>query len=87
MEEDNIYNGYMTDNYYWGITTTTTTNRITNIDWTGTNSEYPKIIEYIDIFYQFMEIDMDYERFSKMSKDEKKVFIRELKLKKLIDMS
>jgi hypothetical protein len=43
------------------------------------------IIDYIDIFYQFMGIDMDYKRFSDMSKDEKKGFIRDLKLKKLIE--
>jgi len=43
------------------------------------------IVEYIDIFYQFMGIDMDYERFSKMTKEEKKGFIRDLKLQKLID--
>ena len=43
------------------------------------------IIEYIDIFYQLMGIDMDYKRFSIMTKDEKKAFIRDIKLKKLID--
>lgn len=43
------------------------------------------IIEYIDIFYQFMGIDMDYKRFSEMTKEEKKGFIRDLKLQKLID--
>ena len=43
------------------------------------------IIEYIDIFYQLMGIDMDYERFSKMTKEEKISFIRDLKLQKLID--
>ncbi len=43
------------------------------------------IVEYIDIFYQFMGIDMDYERFSKMTKEEKKGFIRDLKLQKIID--
>lgn len=43
------------------------------------------IIEYIDIFYQFIGIDMDYKRFSIMTKEEKKSFMRDLKLKKLID--
>jgi len=51
-------------------------------DGTFMNSD---IIEYIDIFYKFMGIDMDYERFSKMTKEEKKGFIRDLKLQKLID--
>ena len=43
------------------------------------------IIEYIDIFYQLMGIDMDYNRFSIMSKEEKRSFIRDIKLQKLID--
>ena len=43
------------------------------------------IIEYIDIFYQLMGIDMDYKRFSIMTKDEKIAFIRDIKLQKLID--
>ncbi len=85
--------------YYWGTTTTGTSTGISNLtitpstlasnsnsirwgDGTFMNSD---IIEYIDIFYQFMGIDMDYERFSKMTKDEKKSFIRDLKLQKLID--
>ena len=43
------------------------------------------IIEYIDIFYQLMGIDMDYKRFSIMTKEEKIGFIRDIKLQKLID--
>jgi hypothetical protein len=43
------------------------------------------IIQYIDIFYQLMGIDMDYKRFSIMSKEEKTSFIRDIKLQKLID--
>ena len=57
-------------------------NTLTWGDGTSMNSD---LIEYIDIFYQFMGIDMDYERFSKMTKEEKKGFIRDLKLQKLID--
>ena len=77
--------------YYWGTTTTGTStgnstitpnNTISWSDGTFMNSD---IVEYIDIFYQFMGIDMDYERFSKMTKEEKKGFIRDLKLQKLID--
>ena len=43
------------------------------------------IIEYIDIFYQLMGIDMDYKRFSIMTREEKIGFIRDIKLQKLID--
>jgi hypothetical protein len=64
--------------------TTLTTNN-TTINWGNGISMNSDIIEYIDIFYQFMGIDMDYKRFSEMTKEEKKGFIRDLKLKKLID--
>lgn len=68
--------------YYPNNTNTTTTNTLSWGDGVYMNSD---IIEYIDIFYQFMGIDMNYKRFSEMSKSEKKGFIRDLKLKKLID--
>jgi len=64
------------------ITAGGTNNTISWSDGSFMNSD---IVEYIDIFYQLMGIDMDYERFSKMTKDEKKSFIRDLKLQKLID--
>jgi len=57
----------------------------TTLNWTDGTFMNSDIVEYIDIFYQFMGIDMDYERFSKMTKEEKKGFIRHLKLQKLID--
>jgi hypothetical protein len=57
-------------------------NTLTWGDGTSMNSD---IVEYIDIFYQFMGIDMDYKRFSIMTKEEKISFIRDIKLKKLID--
>jgi len=55
------------------------------ISWGDGISMNSDIIEYIDIFYQFMGIDMDYKRFSIMTKEEKISFIRDLKLQKLID--
>ena len=85
--------------YYWGTTTAGNSTGIGNltitpstlasnsnsITWSDGVFMNSDIIEYIDIFYQFMGIDMDYERFSEMTKDEKKGFIRDLKLKKLIE--
>ena len=77
-----------------GTTTTTSTTPFTlqgstthanSITWSDGRFMNSDIIEYIDIFYQFMGIDMDYKRFSEMTKEEKKGFIRDLKLKKLID--
>jgi len=87
----NIFSGTSitnTDPNYWrtpiGIPTGNWGNITSDSIYNGVfmNSD---IIEYIDIFYQFMGIDMDYVRFSKMTKEEKKGFIRDLKLKKLID--
>jgi hypothetical protein len=57
-------------------------NTLTWGDGTSMNSD---IVEYIDIFYQLMGIDMDYKRFSIMTKEEKIGFIRDIKLQKLID--
>ena len=84
--------------HYWGTTTssggyvypsvtsgTTLNTGNTTINWNDGVFMNSDIIEYIDIFYQFMGIDMDYKRFSEMTKEEKKGFIRDLKLKKLID--
>jgi hypothetical protein len=85
--------------YNWGTTTTGTSTGISNLtitpntlisninsmSWSDGTFMNSDIVEYIDIFYQFMGIDMDYERFSEMTKDEKKGFIRDIKLKKLIE--
>ena len=80
-----------TGNPYWintplianpGQVITTGTNTLSWGDGISMNSD---IIEYVDIFYQLMGIDMDYKRFSIMSKEEKRSFIRDIKLQKLID--
>jgi len=55
------------------------------LSWGDGISMNSDIVEYIDIFYQIMGIDMDYKRFSLMSKEEKRSFIRDIKLQKLID--
>ena len=64
---------------------TTLTSNNTTINWGNGITMNSDIIEYIDIFYQFMGIDMDYKRFSEMTKEEKKAFVRDLKIKKIID--
>jgi hypothetical protein len=81
-----------TGNPYWinapnlnaipGQVITTGTNTLSWGDGISMNSD---IVEYIDIFYQLMGIDMDYKRFSLMTKEEKRSFIRDIKLQKLID--
>ena len=62
-----------------------TTGGNNTISWTDGTFMNSDIVEYIDIFYQLMGIDMDYKRFSIMTKDEKKTFVRDIKLQKLID--
>ena len=82
-----------TGNPYWGNNTLianpgqviTTGGGNNTLSWTDGISMNSDIIEYIDIFYQLMGIDMDYKRFSIMTKDEKIAFIRDIKLQKLID--
>lgn len=70
---------------YPSITSGTTLTGNTTINWGNGITMNSDIIEYIDIFYQFMGIDMDYKRFSEMTKEEKKGFVRDLKLQKIID--
>ena len=62
-----------------------TTGGNNTISWTDGTFMNSDIVEYIDIFYQLMGIDMDYKRFSIMTKEEKRSFIRDIKLQKLID--
>ena len=85
--------------HYWGTSTgsggyvypsitsgtTLTTGFNNTITWGDGSFMNSDIVEYIDLLYQFMGIDMDYKRFSEMTKEEKRGFIRDLKLKKLID--
>ena len=73
-----------TGNPYW-INTPVITSPNTTLSWGNGVSIDSDIVEYIDIFYQLMGIDMDYKRFSIMTKDEKKTFVRDIKLQKLID--
>lgn len=41
--------------------------------------------DYIDFALELMDIDLNFERFSKMTVDEKKAMIREMKINKIID--
>ena len=73
-----------TGNPYW-INTPVISSPNTTLSWGDGISMNSDIVEYVDIFYQLMGIDMDYKRFSIMSKEEKRSFIRDIKLQKLID--
>jgi hypothetical protein len=41
--------------------------------------------DYIDFALELMGIDLDFQKFSKMTTDEKKAMIREMKINKIID--
>jgi hypothetical protein len=41
--------------------------------------------DYIDFALELMNIDLNFERFSRMTDDEKKAMIREMKINKIID--
>jgi hypothetical protein len=73
-----------TGNPYW-INTPVISSPNTTLSWGDGISMNSDIVEYVDIFYQLMGIDMDYKRFSLMSKEEKRSFVRDIKLQKLID--
>ena len=42
------------------------------------------LIEYIEFAFQVMGIDLSYEDFKKMSDDEKKAFLRDIKINKIL---
>lgn len=43
------------------------------------------LIEYIDLLYQIMGIDINFKTFRRMSKEERLIFIRDIKIKKVIE--
>lgn len=42
------------------------------------------LIEYIDLLYQLIGVDMNYDKFKNLSTSEKQAFIRDIKIKKLL---
>lgn len=70
-----------------GIIYTGSTTNISSGSWiyNSLSIEQEKMILYIDLMAQLLGIDMNFEKFSKMSTDEIKSFTRDLKLKKLIE--
>jgi hypothetical protein len=47
-------------------------------------NDFETIIEYIDMSYQIMGIDMNFEKFKEMSQSDKQSFIRDIKIKKIL---
>jgi hypothetical protein len=52
--------------------------------WTD-RSHIDDVKDYIDFALELMNIDLNFERFSRMTNDEKKAMIREMKINKIID--
>lgn len=46
--------------------------------------DFKKMIDYIDFAFQIMGIDLTYQDFKNMSDDERKAFLRDIKINKLI---
>ena len=48
-------------------------------------SHIDDVKDYIDFVLELMDIDLNFDKFSRMSTDEKKAMIREMKINKIID--
>jgi predicted phosphoribosyltransferase len=58
---------------------------ISSIDSYSTlESEVFECVQYIDFAFEVMGIDLSYEEFKRMSQDEKKAFLRDIKLNKIL---
>jgi len=66
----------------WYTGTTTGSN---NISWNPPHSNMDNLIEYIDLLYSIVGVDIKFDGFCKMSESEKKSFIREIKIEKIIN--
>jgi hypothetical protein len=72
-----IYNGIT------GQVLVHTGNGLTN--WSDSISIDKSLIEYIDLLYQIMGIDITYDKWKNMSDGERLQLIRDIKLKKIIE--
>lgn len=58
---------------------------ISSIDSYSTlESEVFECVQYIDFAFEVMGIDLSYKEFKRMSSDEKKSFLRDIKINKLL---
>ena len=75
------------NNWYTGtnIWYTGTTTGSTNISWNPPHSNVDNLTEYIDLLYSIVGVDINFEGFCKMSESERKSFVREIKIEKIIN--
>lgn len=43
------------------------------------------LVDYVDLLFNIMEIDITYEKFQQMSSSDRKQFLRNIKINKLIN--
>ena len=53
--------------------------------WNPPHSNMDNLIEYINLLYSIVGIDIKFDEFQNMSESEKKSFIREIKIEKIIN--
>jgi len=68
------------------IITTSGTTLNTSANMYASNIEFDKsLIEYIELLYQLIGVDMTFDKFKNLSNSEKQTFVRDIKIKKLLD--
>lgn len=72
------------------LNTNTTINAGTGIIYTtGSNIDNIEIdkslIEYIDLLYQLIGVDIDFDRFKNLTTSERQAFIRDIKINKVLE--
>ena len=81
-------NGTLLVNGSTSLTTCTTGTTLTVANggavWSD-RSHIDDVKDYIDFALELMDIDLDFQKFSKMTTDEKMAMIREMKINKIID--
>jgi hypothetical protein len=70
---------------YTGNTGQILTHNGSGVSWSDSVSIDKNLIEYIDLLYQIMGVDITYDKWKIMSSGEKLQLIRDIKLKKIIE--
>ena len=56
------------------------------ISWSDSDKKIDSsLVDYVDLLFNLLGVDIDYRRFQEMSDSERKQFIRDIKLKRIIN--
>ena len=58
-----------------------------NVTWNDTISMNSDMIDFLELVLVALGYDITYDEFSKMSSDEKKAIIRDIKIKRVLDVN